>query len=85
VCLAGSATTNSGALWPPQVHLLGLLDSEPVADMALASFHPTLLVDGRYYSSIRTMNRLLALAPNEVWRWDITKLKDVAKRSCFQR
>ena len=90
-----------------QSHLLGVLDSERFADMAPASIFATLLDEGDYYGSIRTMYRLLAahrevgerrrqrqhpvyakpellaLAPNEVWSWDITKLKGPAKWTCF--
>ena len=67
----------------------------------------TLLDEGRYHGSIRTMYRLLAahdqtgerrrqrthplyakpellaIRPNEVWSWDITKLKGPAKWTCF--
>ena len=40
--------------------LLGLLDSERLADVALATVFATLLDEGRYHGSIRTMYRLLA-------------------------
>jgi len=30
-----------------------------------------------------TKPELLAVAPNQVWSWDITKLKGPAKWSCF--
>lgn len=87
--------------------LLGVLDSERFADVAPASVFATLLDEGRYYGSIRTMYRLLAahgqsgerrnqrihptyakpellaIRPNEVWSWDITKLKGPAKWTCF--
>lgn len=87
--------------------LLGLLDSERFADVAPATVFATLLDEGRYYGSIRTMYRLLAahgqsgerrnqrihpayakpellaIRPNEVWSWDITKLKGPAKWTCF--
>ena len=43
-----------------QSQLLGLLDSERFADMAPASVYATLLDEGSYYGSIRTMYRLLA-------------------------
>ena len=43
-----------------QDHLLGLLDSERFADMAPASIYATLLDEGLYHGSIRTMYRLLA-------------------------
>ena len=69
--------------------------------------HATLLDEGRYLGSVRTMYRLLAstdsarerrrqlthppyvkpellaTAPNQVWSWDITKLKGPAKWTCF--
>lgn len=87
--------------------LLGLLDSERFAQMAPAAVFATLLDEGRYHGSIRTMYRLLAthhqirerrrqrvhpsyanpellaVRPNEVWSWDITKLKGPAKWTCF--
>src|SRR6202521_184802 len=87
--------------------LLGLLDSERFADLAPAAVFATLLDEGRYHASIRTMYRLLAaqsqvgerrrqrshplyakpellaIRPNEVWSWDITKLKGPAKWTCF--
>jgi putative transposase len=87
--------------------LLGVLDSERFADIAPATVFATLLDEGHYYGSIRTMYRLLAAAgqsgerrnqrihptyakpellairPNEVWSWDITKLKGPAKWTCF--
>ena len=87
--------------------LLGVLDSERFLDMAPASIFATLLDEGRYHGSIRTMYRLLAahrqigerrrqrvhpvyakpqllaVRPNEVWSWDITKLKGPAKWTCF--
>ncbi len=87
--------------------LLGLLDSERFADLAPAAVYATLLDEGRYHGSIRTMYRLLAAQnqagerrnqrihpayskpellatrPNEVWSWDITKLKGPAKWTCF--
>jgi len=87
--------------------LLGVLDSERFADVAPATVFATLLDEGRYYGSIRTMYRLLAaqnqrgerrrqrihpvyakpellaVRPNEVWSWDISKLKGPAKWTCF--
>ena len=85
--------------------LLGLLGSERFLDMAPATVFATLLDEGRYYGSIRTMYRLLAaakqtgerrrqrihpvyakpellaIAPNEVWSWDITKIRGPVKCS----
>jgi len=87
--------------------LRAALNSERFADMAPAAVHATLLDEGRYLGSVRTMYRLLAAdggsrerrrqlvhpayakpellatAPNQVWSWDITKLKGAAKWTCF--
>ena len=92
---------------PEQQILLGVLDSERFVDVAPATVFATLLDEGCYYGSTRTMYRLLAAAgqsgerrnqriyptyakpellairPNEVWSWDITKLKGPAKWTCF--
>ena len=90
-----------------QNRLLGVLDSERFADKAPAAVYATLLDEGHYYGSARTMYRLLAtqgqvgdrrrqrrhpvytkpellaVRPNEVWSWDISKLKGPAKWTCF--
>ena len=87
--------------------LLDALNSGRFADTAPAAMHATLLDEGRYLGSVRTMYRmlaansacrerrnqlthpvyskpeLLAIAPNQVWSWDITKLKGPAKWTCF--
>ena len=87
--------------------VLATLNSERFADTAPAAVHATLLDEGRYLGSVRTMYRvlaahggtrerrnqlvhpaytrpeLLAIAPNQVWSWDITKLKGPAKWTCF--
>jgi putative transposase len=87
--------------------LLDTLNSERFVDTAPAAVHATLLDEGRYLGSVRTMYRLLnlhggcrerrnqlthpaytkpellAVAPNQVWSWDITKLKGPAKWTCF--
>jgi transposase InsO family protein len=87
--------------------LLHTLNSERFADTAPAAVHATLLGEGTYLGSVRTMYRLLAasgasrerrnqlthpaytkpellaIAPNQVWSWDITKLKGPAKWTCF--
>lgn len=87
--------------------LLDTLNSERFADTAPAAVHATLLDEGRYVGSVRTMYRalaaqggsperrrqlmhpayakpeLLATGPNQVWSWDITKLKGPAKWTCF--
>ena len=48
-----------------QDRLLGVLDSERFADTAPAAIYATLLDEGQYYGSVRTMYRLLA-AQNQV-------------------
>jgi len=87
--------------------LLDTLNSERFVDTAPAAVHATLLDEGRYLGSVRTMYRLLAAnggcrerrnqlthpayakpellatAPNQVWSWDITKLKGPARWTCF--
>mgnify|MGYP003617358163 CR=1 FL=1 len=87
--------------------LLDTLNSERFADTAPAAVYATLLDEGRYLGSVRTMYRLLstqggscerrrqlahpayvkpellASAPNQVWSWDITKLKGPAKWTCL--
>jgi len=88
--------------------VLDLLHSERFRDMAPHQVYATLLDDGTYLCSIRTMYRLLldnhglvkerrrhvnhpnykkpellASAPNEVWSWDITKLKGPEKWNYF--
>ena len=79
--------------------MLATLNSERFADMAPAAIYATLLDEGQYLASVRTMYRLLtehgqslerraqrvhpvyekpellATRCNEVWSWDITKLK----------
>lgn len=87
--------------------LLLTLNSERFADTAPAAVHASLLGEGIYVGSVRTIYRvraqnggcgelrnqlihpaytkpeLLAVAPNQVWSWDITKLKGLAKWTCF--
>jgi putative transposase len=79
--------------------VLGVLDSDRLADKSPAQAWAVLLDEGRYYCSIRTMYRILesrnevrerraqaahpprvrpelvASGPDQVWTWDITKLK----------
>jgi len=86
-----------------QAKVLALLHSERFVDKAPAEVVATLLGEGEYHCSERTMYRLLekhgevkerraqlrhpaykkpelvATAPNQVWSWDITKLKTHAK------
>jgi putative transposase len=76
--------------------LLDTLNGERFVDTAPAAVHATLLDEGRYLGSVRTMYRLLgadggcrerrnqlvhpaytkpellAIAPNQVWSWDIS-------------
>jgi putative transposase len=88
--------------------VLELLHSERFLDSSPAQVWATLLDEGRYLASERTMYRLLAAChggvrerrdqlthpayrrpellatgPNELWSWDISKLKGPAKWSCF--
>ena len=87
--------------------LLAVLDSERFADSPPRTIYATLLDEGIYLGSVRTMYRLLAaqgqsherrnqlihpayakpellaVRPNEVWSWDITKLKGPVKWSCY--
>jgi len=87
--------------------LLDVLNSERFANCAPATVYATLLDEGGYLGSVRTMYRvlteasqskerraqrthtayakpeLLATDPNQVWSWDITKLKGPSKWTCF--
>ncbi|MCA1678312.1 MAG: IS3 family transposase [Actinobacteria bacterium] len=87
--------------------VLDLLRSERFVDSSPAAVWATLLDEGRYLASERTMYRLLhangevkerrdqlshpayqrpellAERPNEVWSWDISKLKGPRKWTCF--
>jgi putative transposase len=91
----------------PRQIVLDLLRSPRFVDLAPAEIYATLLDEGIYHCSIRTMYRilnassevrarrqqlrhpvytkpeLLAVRPNEVWSWDITKLKGPAKWTYF--
>ena len=81
-----------------EMSVLEMLNSERFRDVAPPEIHATLLDEGEYLCSQRTMYRilernhqtvqrrqspertytrpeLLASRPNEVWSWDITKLK----------
>jgi putative transposase len=84
-----------------------VLNSERFQDSSPAAIHATLLDEGEYHCSIRTMYRLLeqdgstrerrdqlihpayqkpellATAPNQLWSWDITKLRGPAKWTYF--
>jgi len=86
--------------------VLETLNSERFRDMAPPEIHATMLDEGQYLCSERTMYRilernhqtlqrrqseprkyarpeLLASRPNEVWSWDITKLKGPSKWTYF--
>lgn len=88
-------------------NVLSVLNSERFMDQAPAEIYATLLDEGVYLCSVRTMYRilaqndqvrerrnqvrhpnytkpeLLATAPNQVWSWDITKLKGPEKWTYF--
>jgi putative transposase len=90
-----------------QMAVLNLLNSDRFADLSPPEAFATLLDEGQYYCSIRTMYRLLhkcaavrerrnqlrhpfysrpellATRPNEVWSWDITKLKAPVKGTSY--
>jgi putative transposase len=92
---------------PERQEILRVLHSERFVDAAPAQVHATLLEEGRYLCSPRTMYRILArngevrerrdqlqhpryaapelvaTAPNQVWSWDITKLKGPVKLLYF--
>jgi len=87
--------------------VMAILCSERFADCAPPTIYATLLDEGVYVGSVRTLYRrladnsqtrerrnqlrhpayakpeLLATRANEVWSWDITKLKGPAKWTCF--
>jgi putative transposase len=87
--------------------VLKILHSERFADQSPSEVHVTLLEEGRYLCSERTMYRILedsdevherrnqlrhpqytkpelvATRSNQVWSWDITKLKGPAKWTYF--
>lgn len=89
--------------------MLAELHAERFVDASPAAVYATLLDEGTYLASERTMNRilaanaevrerrnqlrhpayaapeLLATAPNELWSWDITKLRGPAKWTWFYR
>ena len=88
--------------------VIEILHSDRFQDKTPYEVYATLLDEGRYHCSIRTMYRiltsehgvvkerrkghqrhhykkpeLLATSPNQVWSWDITKLKGPAKWTYF--
>ncbi len=90
-----------------RTEVVATLNSERFGDKAPAEVYATLLDEGTYLCSIRTMYRvlhesdqvrerrsqlqhpnyakpeLLATGPNQLWSWDITKLKGPRKWSYF--
>jgi putative transposase len=95
---------SSRALAPVErENVLSALNSERFCDLAPAEVHATLLDEGMFLCSVRTMYRvlaengevrerrnqlqhptyhkpeLLATKPNQLWSWDITKLKGPGK------
>jgi putative transposase len=94
---------------PPEEreHVLAILNDERFADLAPGDVYATLLDEGKYVCSVRTMYRilhehaevrerrrqlrhphyqapeLLATQPNQLWSWDITKLKGPVKWTYF--
>ena len=92
---------------PERQAVLDTLHSERFLDQAPASIYATLLDEGSYLCSIRSMYRilsergevrerrnqltharhgkpeLLATEPNELWSWDLTKLKGPVKWTYF--
>ncbi|MBX9688136.1 MAG: IS3 family transposase [Candidatus Obscuribacterales bacterium] len=87
--------------------VIDVLHEARFMDKTPAQIYASLLDEGRYFCSIRTMYRilhsldevqerrrvrrhpeytrpeLLATAPNQVWSWDITKLRGPTKWTCF--
>ncbi len=92
---------------PERQAVVALLHSERFVDASPHTIHATLLDEGRYHCSARTMYRiltqegelkerravlrhpqyakpqLLATGPNQLWSWDITKLKGPVKWTYF--
>lgn len=92
---------------PERQSVLLTLNSDRFCDQPPAQVYATLLDEGIYLCSVRSMYRyldqndlvrerrnqlrhpkhpmpeLVATAPNQVWSWDITKLKGPVKGSCF--
>ena len=88
-------------------HVLAVLHDDRFADLPPAEVYATLLDEGKYLCSMRTMYRilteqaevterrrhlhhpryqapeLLATGPNQLWSWDITKLKGPVKWTAF--
>jgi putative transposase len=94
---------------PERERVLEVLHSERFVDIAPEEVYATLLDEGTYLASARTMYRLLeakhggvrdrrdqlthpgyakpellAERPNELWSWDVSKLKGPAKWTYFR-
>ena len=63
--------------------VLDTLNSERLADTALAANGASRERRNQLTHPAYTKPELLATAPNQVWSWDITKLKGPAKWTCF--
>jgi putative transposase len=108
VCQAVSRPASPRALAPVErQQVLAVLHEPRFADLAPAEIYATLLDEGTYHCSERTMYRvlaghdevrerraqrrhpvyvapeLLATAPNQLWSWDITRLKGPATWTYF--
>lgn len=86
-----------------RIAILEIMHEPRFIDLAPAEIHATLLQEGHFYASVRTMHRILAehgelrerrnqlrrpnytkpelltTQPNQLWSWDITKLRGPAK------
>jgi putative transposase len=107
-CLPAVRPTPARALSSMErADVLAVLHEERFRDRSPAAVQATLLDQGQYLCSIRTMYRilhdegesrerrdqlvhpayqkpeLLATAPNQLWSWDITKLRGAAKWTYF--
>jgi len=96
-----------GLLDEERAQVLKVMGSERFCDMSPREVWATLLDEGSYLCSVRTIYRilnenkavrerrdqlrhpeykkpeLLATGPNQVWSWDITKLKGPEKNNCY--
>jgi putative transposase len=106
--LPGERSAPARSLSPVErANVLTVLHEERFQDRSPAAVQATLLDEGQYFCSIRTMYRilgqegesrerraqlvhpayrkpeLLATAPNQLWSWDITKLRGPVKWTYF--
>jgi putative transposase len=101
------AVSSRALSMPERGTVMGCLHEERFQDRSPAAVYATLLDEGVYHCSLRTMYRLLeqegetrerrdqlthpsyqkpellATAPNQLWSWDITKLKGSVKWTYF--